>query len=151
MMMCLGQFVFGMDTLAYQDFQRQTDWRHPSNSRIGAAPARQFVGRGEDSITLQGLLVPELVGSTLSLDVLRVMADTGRSWPLVEGTGRIYGLWVIESLSEGRTLFFADGAARRIEFSIKLGRADDARTDLMGMLTNTIQRGAISLVQGLLR
>lgn len=151
MMMCLGQFVFGMDTLAYQDFQRQTDWRHPSNSRIGAAPARQFVGRGEDSITLQGLLVPELVGSTLSLDVLRVMADTGRSWPLVEGTGRIYGLWVIESLSEGRTLFFADGAARRIEFSIKLGRADDARTDLMGVLTNTIQRGAISLVQGLLR
>lgn len=151
MMMCLGQFVFGMDTLAYQDFQRQTDWRHPTNSRIGAAPARQFVGRGEDSITLQGLLVPELVGSTLSLDVLRVMADTGRSWPLVEGTGRIYGLWVIESLSEGRTLFFADGAARRIEFSIKLGRADDARTDLMGVLTNTIQRGAVSLVQGLLR
>lgn len=151
MMMCLGQFVFGMDTLAYQDFQRQTDWRHPTNSRIGAAPARQFVGRGEDSITLQGLLVPELVGSTLSLDVLRVMADTGRSWPLVEGTGRIYGLWVIESLSEGRTLFFADGAARRIEFSIKLGRADDARTDLMGVLTNTALRGAVSLVQGLLR
>ena len=151
MMMCLGQFVFGMDTLAYLDFQRQTDWRHPTSSRIGAAPARQFVGRGEDSITLQGLLVPELVGSTLSLDVLRVMADTGRSWPLVEGTGRIYGLWVIVSLSEGRTLFFADGAARRIEFSIKLGRADDARTDLMGVLTNTALRGAVSLVQGLLR
>lgn len=45
------------------------------------------------------------------------MADTGSAWPMVEGTGRIYGLWVIERVTETRTLFFADGTPRRIEFS----------------------------------
>ncbi|MGK3078844.1 phage tail protein, partial [Pseudomonas aeruginosa] len=105
MMLSLGMFVFSLHTLAYQEFQRQTEWRHVSSSRIGAQPARQFIGRGDDAITLPGVLLPELAGSALSLDVLRQMADTGSAWPMVEGTGRIYGLWVIERVTETRTLF----------------------------------------------
>lgn len=134
MMMCLGQFVFSLSTLAYQDFQRQTQWRHPSNSRVGARPARQYVGPGDDTITLQGLLAPELTGSIDSLDKLREMADTGSAWPLVEGTGRVYGLYSIEQISEGKALFFKDGAARRIEFTVNLVRVDDDRIDRMGTL-----------------
>jgi len=138
MMMALGMFVFSLETLAYQEFQRQTDWRHGSTSRIGTNPARQYLGRGEDSITLPGVLLPGLVGSPLSLDTLRMMADTGKAWPLVQGDGRIFGLWVIESLSETRTLFFRDGAARRIEFNLKLRRIDDGRVDLLGSLTGSV-------------
>ena len=135
MMMSLGMFVFSLSTLAYQELQRQTDWRHPTTNRVGANPARQFVGKGEDTITMPGILLPELAGTAMSLDALRTMADTGKAWPLVEGTGRVYGLWVIESLSETRSLFFSDGAARRIEFNLVLKRVDDGRTDLLGSLT----------------
>lgn len=137
MMMSLGMFVFSLHTLAYQELQRQTDWRHPTTSRVGANPARQFVGKGEDAITMPGILLPELAGSAMSLDALRMMADTGKAWPLVEGTGRILGVWVIESISETRTLFFRDGAARRIEFSISLKRIDDGRIDLLGNILST--------------
>jgi hypothetical protein len=137
MMMALGMFVFGMHTLAYQEFQRQNDWRHGSTSRIGARPARQYLGPGDETITLPGVLLPEIAGSTLSLDTLRVMADTGKAWSLIEGTGRIYGIYVIESLSETKTVFFSDGAARRIEFNLVLKRVDDSRIDLLGSLTNT--------------
>lgn len=132
MMMALGMFVFSLETLAYQEFQRQTEWRHGSTSRIGTNPARQYLGRGDDSITLPGVLLPTLAGSQLSLDALRTMADTGKAWPLVEGTGKIYGTWIIESLSETRTLFFRDGQARRIEFTLSLKRIDDGRVDLLG-------------------
>ncbi|RRV04425.1 phage tail protein [Pseudomonas sp. v388] len=138
MMLALGMFVFSLHTAAYQEMQRQTDWRHPSSSRVGAAPARQFIGRGEDAITLPGVILPELAGSALSLDALRLMADTGKAWPLVEGTGRIYGLWVIESLSETRTLFFRDGTARRVEFSLSLKRIDDSLVDLLGTATGVL-------------
>ena len=132
MMMALGMFVFSQETLAYQEFQRQTEWRHGSTSRIGTNPARQYLGRGDDSITLPGVLLPALAGTQLSLDTLRTMADTGKAWPLVEGTGKIYGTWIIESLSETRTLFFRDGQARRIEFTLTLKRIDDGRVDLLG-------------------
>jgi phage protein U len=132
MMLALGMFVFSLHTAAYQEMQRQTDWRHASNNRFGAAPARQFVGRGDDAISLPGIILPELAGSLLSLDALRLMANTGKAWPMVEGSGRIYGLWVIESLSETKTLFFRDGTPRRIEFTVNLKRIDDDRIDLLG-------------------
>ncbi|MNF08014.1 Phage P2 GpU [compost metagenome] len=74
------------------------------------------------------------------------MADTGKAWPLVEGTGRIYGAWVIESLSETRTVFFRDGAARRIEFTLTLKRIDDGRVDLLG----TAISSAGNILRGLL-
>lgn len=132
MMLALGMFVFSLSTAAYQELQRQTEWRHASNNRIGAVPARQFLGRGDDSITLPGIILPELAGSGLSLDAIRLMANTGKAWPMVEGSGRIYGLWVIESLSETKTLFFRDGTPRRIEFNLSLKRIDDDRIDLLG-------------------
>ena len=146
MMLALGMFVFSLSTAAYQELQRQTDWRHASNSRIGAAPARQFVGRGEDAITLPGVILPELAGSPLSLDALRLMANTGKAWPVVEGSGRIYGLWVIESLRETKTFFFRDGTPRRIEFTLSLKRIDDDRIDLIGAGT----RAGVSIMRSLL-
>lgn len=85
MMLSLGMFVFSLSTLAYQELQRQTNWRHASNSRVGAPPALQFVGRGDDTIALPGIILPELAGSVLSLDALRLMANTGKAWPMVEG------------------------------------------------------------------
>jgi phage protein U len=146
MMLALGMFVFSLHTAAYQEMQRQTDWRHASNNRIGAGPARQFLGRGEDAITLPGVILPELAGSVLSLDALRLMANTGKAWPMVEGSGRIYGLWVIESLSETKTLFFRDGTPRRIEFNLNLKRIDDDRIDLLGAGLNL----RVDLLRGLL-
>lgn len=146
MMLALGMFVFSLSTLAYQELQRQTEWRHPSSSRVGAAPARQFIGRGDDSITLPGILFPELAGSKLSLDALRLMANTGKAWPMIEGSGRIYGLWVIESLSETKTVFFRDGTPRRIEFTLSLKRIDDDQLDLIGTATDA----GVSILRGLL-
>ena len=146
MMMTLGMFVFGLPTLAYQELQRTTEWRHASTSRIGTNPASQFLGRGEDTITLPGTLLPGLVGSPLSLDVLRKMADTGKAWPLIGGTGRIYGTWVITSISETQQVFFEDGTPRRYEFTISLKRIDDGRIDMLGSLAGAgggILRGAL--------
>lgn len=146
MMLALGMFVFSLTTAAYQELQRQTNWRHASNSRIGAAPARQFLGRGDDTITLPGVLLPELAGTTLSLDTIRLMANSGKAWPMVEGSGRIYGLWVIESLGETKTFFFRDGTPRRIEFNLSLTRIDDDRIDLLGAGTAV----GVNILRGLL-
>lgn len=131
-MMGFGQFVFSLPTLAYQELQRQTTWRHASNSRVGARPGRQFVGAGDDTINLSGVLAPELTGGAVALDELREMANAGAAWPLVDGNGVVYGQWVIESLNESKSIFMADGSPRRIEFQLCLARVDDDRTDAIG-------------------
>lgn len=132
MMLALGMFIFSVHTVAYQELQRQTDWRWASSNRVGAQPALQYTGRGDDKITLPGVILPELTGTVVSLDELRGMANTGRAWPMIDGTGRMRGLYVIESLSETQTLFFSDGTARRVEFSLSLKRVDAGRIDLQG-------------------
>lgn len=136
MMMALGMFVFSLHTLDYQELQRQTNWRHPASSRVGARSAHQFIGPGDDKITLPGVLLPQFAGSRMSLDVLREMANSGMAWVLVDGTGRVYGAWIIEGLQETHSLFFRDGAPRRIEFSVSLTRIDDELVDISSALGN---------------
>ncbi|MFV0662781.1 phage tail protein [Denitromonas sp.] len=132
MMMSLGMFVFALDSVPYQQLQRQLAWRHNSISRVSAAPSVQYLGRDDETMTLSGVLLPEITGGETSLAALEEMAENGRAWPLIEGTGRNYGLFVITALSTTRTLFFSDGAARRIEFSLSLKRIDESRIDMLG-------------------
>ena len=131
-MMALGQFVFSLPTLAYNEFRRSSAWRHPSNSRVGVKPARQSVGPGNDTITLSGVLAPEFKGSTRTLLQLREMANSGKAWALVSGAGEVFGAWVIENLTETRTVLMDNGAPRRIEFELQLAAVDDERAEPSG-------------------
>ncbi|WP_245955232.1 phage tail protein [Kushneria indalinina] len=128
-------FVFQTSSVPYQELQRRTEWRHASQSRVGDRPAYQFIGPGADTITLSGTLLPEFTGGRVDLDEIRDMADQGRAWPLVEGTGRQYGLWVITGVDETSSTLYRDGAAAKIEFSLTLEHVDDERTDMIGDLT----------------
>lgn len=134
MMMSYGMFVFSLDTAAYQELQRQTQWRHSESPRVGERPTRQYLGPGSDEIQVSGTLYPQLTGGQQHLDQLRAMADEGKAWPLVEGSGRMYGLYVITALSETGTRHFPDGAAQAIEFQLSLARVDDERQELIGSL-----------------
>ncbi|MFZ4214985.1 phage tail protein, partial [Pantoea endophytica] len=91
MMMTLGLFVFMLKTVPYQELQLQRSGRFPSNSRVGVRPALQFLGPDNDTITLSGVLLPEITGGRLSLFALEQIAELGRAWPLIEGSGTIYG------------------------------------------------------------
>lgn len=127
MLMALGQFVFGLDTLAFQELQRQTRWKHASAGRVGARDAHQFLGPGEETVTLSGMLAPELTGTLASLDDLRTMGNTGEAYAMVDGAGTVYGAFLIEGMSEGQTLHHADGTPRRVDFTLNLTRTDDNR------------------------
>jgi len=149
MMMTLGFFVFSRLTVPYQTSQHDMVWRHPTNSRVGARPSAQFLGVGDETLTLSGVLMPEITGGELSLDALRKMADTGKAYPLIEGRGTVTGFFVIEKISKGRSEFFSDGAARRIEFTIELKRVDEKNTSLIAN-ENLIGMGISKLVRGIL-
>jgi len=139
MMLALGFFVFQLDTVPYQEFQHSIRWRHASTSRVGKRPARQFLGPDDEVITLRGKLLPEITGGAKSLDLLRYMGDSGESWSLVEGTGRVYGFFTIESMEITKDHFFKDGAARRYDFSISLARTGDDDLHNIGAITNTLR------------
>jgi hypothetical protein len=149
MMMAFGMFVFGLGTAAYQELQRQTAWRHAAQGRVGARPARQYLGPGDDTITLTGTLLPQFTGGQQNLDQLRAMANQGAAWPLIEGNGSYYGLYVIESLRESKSHHMRDGSAQRIEFTLVLQRIDEDRADMLGIYGNLGMRALTGAVGGL--
>lgn len=136
MQLCLGLFVFSINTVTYQELQRSTDWRYASNSRVGQRPASQHIGQGADTITLSGWVAPELVGRAASVDTLRVMGDAGTPYVLVSGTGAVFGLWEIHNLTETQNLFWPDGTPRRIAFNLTLNRVDDDQIDQVGLIND---------------
>lgn len=136
-MMIFGMFVFSIPTATYQKLQRTTNWNHVSSSRFGSTPAYQYTGRGTDTITLDGSIVPEF-GSQMSLTALRLMGNTGKNFPLISGSGKIYGLWVLDSIEETQTDFFKDGKPKKIEFSLKLSKTQTAGVLIGNTLGNII-------------
>lgn len=145
MMLALGFFVFSVDTLPYQEMRQKLAWRHPATARVGMRPAHQYTGPEDETITLSGVLMPEITGGRLSLDLVRYMADQGEAWPLIEGTGEVFGYFAITDLETTRQLFFQDGAARRIDFSLSLVRVGDDDLHRLGTITETLKSLIIQL------
>lgn len=121
--------MFSLSTAAYGELQRQMTWRHASSDRVGARAARQYVGPGDDTISLQGTIAGELATDLQVLDKLRELADQGKPQALVEGTGRVYGAYLLTSLSETRRELFSDGTPRLIDFQMQLERDDDGASE----------------------
>ena len=66
------------------------------------------------------------------MTTIRLMAEEGRAWPLLDGTGMIYGMYVINSVSDTGSVFFSDGTARKIDFTLTLTRVDPSLAALYG-------------------
>ncbi|WP_272681134.1 phage tail protein [Providencia sp. PROV129] len=146
-MAALGLFVFQLNTTPYQMMQINQKYRYGANNRFGKRPAVQFIGLDNDDITLSGTLLPSLTGGRLSLLVLEQMAETGRAWSLIDGTGNIYGMYVIEEITQSKSEFFVDGAPRKIDFTLKLKRTDESLSEMLGDLNQQLNdiRGALPL------
>lgn len=134
MMLALGLFVFMRQTLPFQNMDRTSAFNWKDNARVGKRAAFQYIGPGEDTINIAGALYPELTGGVLSLAAVRLMAEQGRSWPLIDGTGMIYGMYVISSVTENGSEYYSDGSPRKINFTLKLTRVDESLEALAGDL-----------------
>lgn len=148
MMMIYGMMPFMRQTLPYGELQQNIDYRWPTNSRIGQRPAAQFIGVGDEKITLSGELRPEITGGAVSLMTVRVLADQGMAWPLIGGSGMIYGMYVIESISNTHSEFFPNGTSSKIMFTLNLKRVDESLTSMFGDL-NKQANGLIGGVSNL--
>lgn len=141
-MMTMGRFQFGIRTAAYQDLTRSTEWRWPSQERFMRGQALQYVGPGADTISLPGVIYPEWRGGAGQVEAMRAMADRGEPLMLIDGTGILWGEFVIEKVEEHQSVFAAAGIPRKQEFTVSLRRFDDNQLDapnFTGAVPSTIR------------
>lgn len=114
MMMIYGMFVFTLRTAPYQQLRHSQAWRHVKNDRVNQSAAWQYIGPGDDTITLDGVLYPEITGGRWSLSALEAIGFAGRPWPLIEGDGQIYGMYLMTQLERGKTEFDRYGNPKKL-------------------------------------
>lgn len=117
-MMQLGGYQFSIDNAAYQSLTRSTEYRWARQAQIGSHDALQFTGYGTDKIDLEGVIYPHFRGGVGQIDKMRAQAGLGLPMPLVSGSGKILGLWVITSIGEGQEIFAKAGVPRRQTFTL---------------------------------
>lgn len=119
-MMALGAFRFGISRANYQTFTRSASWRWEEQPRLGRRPALQYLGPGAEEITLEGVIYPHFKGGLRQVELMRLQASAGQPLILVDGMGWVWDRWVITGVEERKSLFMADGAPRKIEFTTTL-------------------------------
>ncbi|RNM26460.1 phage tail protein [Dickeya undicola] len=136
MMLALGLFVFHLRTLPYNTIKREAAYNWQGNARIGLRNSHQYLGKGDETITLSGTLIPEISGITSQASRLALdyMADSGMAWPLIEGSGTIYGMFVITRVEYSGKDLYSDGSARSISFTLTLKRIDESLISMFGDL-----------------
>lgn len=128
MLLALGQFIFSVDTMTYSEIQRSRSWSFGVNSISQGRDQHQFTGAGEETITIPFMIYQSHgFGDRQSIDDLSEMADSGKGFVLLDGSGYIYGVFAIAGIDETRSHITSNGVARKIDGSMKLTRVDDDR------------------------
>ena len=118
-------FYFNLDTAAFDELRRQTEFRWASQERLSRRPAQQGVGMGEEKLSLKGAIFPTFKGGLKQLDTLRSIGAKLLPLNLTTGYGFVLGTWCLRSLEEEQGALLSGGIPRKQTFSLEFTRYGD--------------------------
>ncbi|GFZ69525.1 phage tail protein [Pseudomonas amygdali pv. eriobotryae] len=118
-------YYFNLDTAAFDELSRSSDFRWASQERLTRRPAQQFIGTGEDSLSLKGAVFPNFKGGIKQLDTLRGIAALGVPLALTTGYGAVMGNWCLKKIQEDQSALMRGGIPRKQAFTLEFTRYGD--------------------------
>lgn len=120
--MALGPFGFHALRFGYNGVSRNLTTTWAAIETVGGLNRLQWLGGEADKATIEGVVFPEEFGGLESLEGVRSAARNGAVLPLVTLGGNVFGMYVIEGVSEDQRYHDALGRPRKDVFSIELTR-----------------------------
>ncbi|WP_454834067.1 phage tail protein [Pseudomonas lini] len=123
--MALGSFIFGLSrNFAYSSLQRKSDGGWTNIDILTSKPRSSQTGQGLQTLGIGGRSMYAVAMDRL--DELRALQALRIPLPLVDGIGRNWGLWRINSVSESQSCVIDDGTAMVIDWAIELAEYTNA-------------------------
>lgn len=122
MVLSLGGFKFDWHMADGMSFE--SEFGISSNERILNTPAYFRANLGKTKVSLECKTLPFRKHGNSALDPLYLLANAGGSYPLVSGTGRYLGRYVILRIGDVRSIFTPSGGFLAQSFSLELERTD---------------------------
>ena len=125
-MMGLGGVRFAVDPLNFSELERSFAYRWEPQNRLGRRPAQQFLGPGEETITLKGTIYPNhpaFAGGLTELNNMRARSAQGVFFNLgarIGGRGVALGRWCVKNIRDAQSYFHPNGLPSKVEFTIEL-------------------------------
>jgi phage protein U len=118
-------YFFNLDTAAFDELRRSTEFRWASQERLSRRPAQQGVGMGDEKITLRGAIFPGFKGGLKQLDTLRTLGAQLKPLTLTTGYGDVLGTWCLKSIEEEQSSLMQGGIPRKQGFTLEFVRYGD--------------------------
>ena len=118
-------YYFNLDTAAFDELRRSTEYRWASQERLTRRPAQQAVGIGEEKITLKGAIFPGFKGGIKQLDTLRSLGAQLLPLTLTTGYGDVLGTWCLKNVEEEQSALLQGGIPRKQAFTLEFTRYGD--------------------------
>jgi phage protein U len=120
--MALGPFMFHALRFGYRGMSRDLSTRWADIAVVGGLNRLQWTGGDSDGVQIEGVIFPEEFGGLATLEGVRGAAAAGLVLPLVTLAGNVFGLHVIEQVSEDQSFHDRLGRPRMDVFRIGLKR-----------------------------
>ena len=118
-------FYFNLDTAAFDELKRSSEYRWASQERLSRRPAQQAVGMGEERITLTGAIFGGFKGGIKQLDTLRSIGAQLQPLGLTTGYGDVLGNWCLKNIEEEQSALLQGGIPRKQGFTLEFVRYGD--------------------------
>jgi len=112
-------YYFNLDTAAFDQLRRQTNYRWAGQERLSRDNAQQAVSLGEEKIRISGAIYPGFKGGFGQLQTLRSIGRQLLPLSLTTGYGEVLGTWCLTSIEEEQSRLLAGGIARKQGFSLE--------------------------------
>ena len=123
--MALGSFIFGLSRdFAYSTRSRKSGGGGTELQILNGKPRSHQTGQKPETLTISGTSM-YAVGME-RLDELRALQALRAPLPLIDGIGRNWGLWRINSIDENQSEVIDDGTAMVIKWVIGLAEFNNA-------------------------
>lgn len=123
-------YYFNLDTAAFDELRRQTEFEWAAQDRLSRLPAQQAVGLGSDKMTLKGAIFTTWRGGLGQLDTLRQLGTRMRPLVLTTGYGKVLGTWCLARVEEEQAGLMAGGVPRKQGFTLEFIRYGDDLSNL---------------------
>ncbi len=122
MLMMVGGVQFMIAPLNIHGHQRESATDYVEKPIVGARQPLEYVGEGQDTVSLFGRLFPKRFGGLTGLIALQAARVSGFPQFVIRGDGIPLGWFVIDHIAERQTYLDVDGVGQVIEFDIILRR-----------------------------
>lgn len=120
--MALGPFGFHSLRFGFDGISRDLATTWADIQTVGGLDRLQWLGGESDRVKIEGVVFPEEFGGLGSLEGVRSAARDGSVLPLVTLGGNVFGMYVIERVTEDQRYHDATGRPRKDVYMIGLKR-----------------------------